>query len=140
LNYRTVIILGGYGDQQRFKSFSSSTGKLISGDDEEEDDDDDDDDDETELQHYQQLLKGIKLINTGFNLNSNAPAIIGECGFDCIVERVPNDEFVVIIQHVKNLHKWNIITGVMIIRLSNGNSSFAVDQTATTTSKSNYRN
>ncbi|CAF4209168.1 unnamed protein product, partial [Rotaria sp. Silwood2] len=118
----TTIILGGYEYQERIKSFSSSISKLISGDD------DDDDDDETESQLYQQLLKNIKLINTSFNIDSNAPIII--------VERVPDDEIVVIIQHVKNLHKWDIITGVMVIRLSNENSLFAVYQTVTTTSKS----
>ncbi|CAF3265133.1 unnamed protein product, partial [Rotaria sp. Silwood2] len=127
----TTIILGGYEYQERIKSFSSSISKLISGDDD-DGDDDDDDDDETESQLYQQLLKNIKLINTSFNIDSNAPIII--------VERVPDDEIVVIIQHVKNLHKWDIITGVMVIRLSNENSSFAVYQTVTTTSKSNNLN
>ncbi|CAF2993170.1 unnamed protein product [Rotaria socialis] len=132
---KTTIILGGHELTKSFKLFSRRISKLISGDDVR---DDDDDDDETESQHYQQLLKSIKLINTCFNISSKAPAIIGECGFDCIVERVPDDEIIVIIQHVKNLHKWDIITGVMVIRLSNENSSFAVDQTITTTSHINW--
>ncbi|CAF2126770.1 unnamed protein product [Rotaria magnacalcarata] len=129
---KTTIILGGDELKQRFEKFSSRISNLISGD--HDDDGDDDDGDDTESQHYQRLLKSIKLINTTFNIDSNAPAIIGECGIDCIVEQAPGDEVVVIIQHVKILHKWDIVTGVM--RLSNENSSFAVDQTVTTASKS----
>ncbi|CAF3418976.1 unnamed protein product [Rotaria socialis] len=134
-NIKTTIILGGHELKKRFELFSSRISQLISGDDVgDDDDDDDDDDDETELRHYQQLLKSIKLINTCFNISSKEPATVGECGFDCIVEQVPGDEIVVIIQHVKILHKWDIITGVM--RLSNENSSFAVGQTVTTAATS----
>ncbi|CAF1238607.1 unnamed protein product [Rotaria magnacalcarata] len=129
--FETTIILHGHELKQRFKTFSSKIRKLISGDG---------NDDENELEHYQQLFKSIKLITTTFNINFNAPAIVGECGFDCIVEWIPDDEVIVIIQHVNNLHKWNIITGVMVMRLSNENSSFTVDQIVKTTSKRNYLN
>ncbi|CAF2196101.1 unnamed protein product, partial [Rotaria magnacalcarata] len=127
----TTIILHGHELKQRFKTFSSKIRKLISGDG---------NDDENELENYQQLFKSIKMITTTFNINSNAPAIVGGCGFDYIVEWIPDDEVIVIIQNVNNLHKWNIITGVMIMRLSSENSSFTVDHIVKTTSKSNYLN
>ncbi|CAF1517985.1 unnamed protein product [Rotaria sordida] len=106
------------------------------------DDSGDDDDDDNEPQHYQQLLKSIKWLNTCFNYDTTEPEITGECYFDVVVNRNVgwNEPTITIIQHIKKLKEWDMLIGIIVMDLSNKNCWFALDPNTTESYKGNYKN
>ena len=84
-----------------------------------------------DLNDYKDLLKNIKYVNTLFNVKASVPETTGECSIDIVYEKPAHsdEQFVVIIQHVKKIREWNIVTAVLLVGLRSNNAWFTTNPT-----------
>ncbi|UJR11466.1 hypothetical protein I4U23_015645 [Adineta vaga] len=84
--------------------------------------------DDEDFEDYNNLLKNTKWINTILNANATEEESSGDCSVGVIVDKFGNNngQRLILIQRVKKLHAWDIITAIMIMDLQDGQARFAV--------------
>jgi hypothetical protein len=137
-DFSSVLIVGGLKDQDgRFNSLQDLISKLSRNDTSTDSDDDDDDD----LQDFNDLLKSIKWVNTTFNVEAEQPEETGECSIDVIIDKFDhlNEQRLILIQRVKKINCWNIVSAVMVVNLQTGQAQFAIIPVTTGIYENNFQ-
>ena len=118
--------MGGFEDRRNhFRPLQRSITDLMRDEHENGSDSESDDD----LKDYKDFLKNIKCVNTLFNVKALQPQTTGECGIDIVYEKPAHtgEEFIVIMQRVKKIQAWNIITAVLLVGLRSNNAWFTTN-------------